>query len=83
MLFRSPIELEPCRLCRYSGKRATPGCELAKSAYNGQAPTDLAPASNDFCTSHPLRALPVDDPIPPRAQPVPEPRRALRAIPVD
>jgi penicillin-binding protein 1A len=81
--FTPPIELEPCRLCRYSGKRATPGCELAKSAYNGQAPTDLAPASNDFCTSHPLRALPVDDPIPPRAQSVPEPRRALRAIPVD
>jgi penicillin-binding protein 1A len=75
----SPVELVACRLCRYSGKRATSGCEQAKAAYNDQVPTDLAPASNDFCPTHPLRALPADapTPIPGRAQIIPEPQRAF------
>lgn len=75
----SPVELVARRLCHYSGKRATSGCEHAKAAYNDQVPTDLAPASNDFCPTHPLRALPADapTPIPGRAQIIPEPQRAF------
>lgn len=80
--FQPPIELTSCRLCRYSGMRNTPGCEQAGTAYNDRVPADIAPASDEYCTAHPLRALPVDSEVPPRAQPVPE-RRALPAIPVE
>jgi penicillin-binding protein 1A len=64
-----------CRLCRLSGKRATPGCEAAGTAYNDQIPRDSAPAENDYCALHPLRAKPVFDDSaapPPRAKPVQE-----------
>ena len=81
-----PVELTPCRLCRSSGKRATPGCEKAKTAYDDQTPVDLVPGENDFCSRHPLRALPVDEGSarrpPRRAIPLPE-RRALPALPAD
>lgn len=77
-----PVEIQQCRLCRSSGKRATPGCESAKTAYNDPCPIDLVPANNDFCPSHPLRALPVDGRPPGRAQPVEERRRPGRAQPV-
>ncbi len=62
-----------CRLCRLSGKRANSDCEAAGTAYNDQIPRDSAPAENDYCNLHPLRAKPVFDdssPPPPRAKPV-------------
>ena len=65
-----------CRLCRDSGKHATPGCETAKTAYNAQVPRDSAPAINDFCQLHPLRAVPVTDDDTSTSTP-------LRAIPVE
>jgi len=72
-----PVEYTSCRLCRFSAKRATAGCEQAGAAYDDRVPSGLLPAENDFCTIHPLRAQAVGDPPPPpRKQP-------LRAIPVD
>lgn len=94
---KAPIEVKTCRLCRSTGKWATPGCERARSAYNDRAPLDLAPAEGDYCPAHPLRAQPVApaprprpvipraqpvDPIP-RARPVPSNPPPRRAIPVD
>lgn len=82
-----------CNLCRHSGRRATNGCSAAGTAYSTRISADLAPADNDYCTKHPLRAAPVNsNPHPPvraipveegtnRARPVPE-RRPIRAIPV-
>ncbi len=78
-----PAELQECRLCRYSTKRATPGCERAKAAYNDRVPRDLAPAPDEFCSNHPLRALPTDAPAPPGAGPVPTSRQPPRAVPLD
>ena len=68
---KPPVTIKQCRLCRSSGKRATPGCERAKMAYNDPTPIDLTPADNDFCPQHPLQALPVEG------------RPAGRAIPVE
>ena len=83
---KPPVEISPCRLCRSSGKRATPGCEQAKTAYNDPTPVDLAPEEHDFCPRHPLRALPVEGGStrrsPARAIPLRE-RRALPALPVE
>ena len=67
---KPPVALKQCRLCRSSGKRATPGCERAKTAYNDPTPIDLAPVDNDFCPRHPLKALPVEEPPAGRAIPV-------------
>jgi penicillin-binding protein 1A len=53
---KSQLASVECRLCRDSGKRATPGCEQAGSAYTDRVPTDLVPAANDFCPLHPMRA---------------------------
>lgn len=78
------------RLCRYSGKRVTSGCEAAGTAYQDLVPDALVPASNDFCTIHPLRALQAprtEEPVlvrPQRALPVPEEEeRPLRALPIE
>ena len=83
-----------CNLCRHSGRRATNGCSAAGTAYSTRIPADLAPADNDYCTVHPLRAAPVNGKPPKpiraipvgedsnRARPVPE-RRPIRAIPVE
>lgn len=81
-----PLRLQSARLCRWSGKRATNGCEAHGSAYNAQVPADIMPESNEYCTIHPLRAVaprnsgrqsrrplkavPVEEDRPPRAVPV-------------
>ena len=65
-----PLAVKTCRLCRSSGKHATPGCEQAKTAYNDPTPVDLVPSPNDFCPRHPLKALPVENPPASRAIPV-------------
>jgi penicillin-binding protein 1A len=67
--FTPKVTLTECRLCRYSGKRATPGCEKAKADYLDRIPSDVAPGDKDYCTIHPLRAKPVgavpaDEPAP-------------------
>jgi len=71
-----PLRLESGRLCRWSGKRATNGCEAHGSAYNAQVPADIMPAHNDYCTIHPLRA------VAPGSSGR-QPRRPLRAVPVE
>ena len=77
------------RLCRYSAKRATPGCEAAGTAYQDLVPDALLPASNDFCTIHPLRALqapPDQQPVlvrPQRSFPAPNSNQPLRALPIE
>ena len=85
-----------CSLCKSSGKRATAGCQAAGTSYVDQVPADIAPADNDFCPIHPIRAGAVEEESSPvenhprrqdrpiRAQPVEEPReRPLRAEPVE
>ncbi len=81
-----------CHLCKTSGKRATEGCYSAGTAYLDQVAADIAPATNDLCPIHPMRALAVDEdddapqaPIQPiRAIPVDDdPIKPQRAIPVD
>jgi penicillin-binding protein 1A len=81
-----------CSLCKSSGKRATSGCHAAGTSYVDQVPSDIIPASNDFCPVHPARAIPVDEPdappsrptTPMRAIPVEEPSaQPLRALPVE
>ncbi len=84
----SQLSFVECRLCRSSGKRATPGCETDGTAYNDRVPHDSAPPENDLCPIHPARALPVDaadDRRPLRAQPVEEEEYSppLRALPVE
>tara|TARA_B100001057_G_scaffold418009_2_gene437013 strand:- start:4388 stop:6352 length:1965 start_codon:yes stop_codon:yes gene_type:complete len=58
--FTPPVEMKPVRLCRSSGKHATPGCEKAKTAYDDPIPIDLEPHATDFCPKHPIRAIPVE-----------------------
>ena len=85
------VEVE---LCRLSGKRATPGCRDANTAYSDKIPADIALPENDLCPIHPAKAQAVDesalaapDPAPLKAQPVIEepaiPRAVPRAIPVE
>lgn len=76
----TPVKLVECQLCRLSGKRATPGCEEAATAYKDRVPSDTAPSAEDFCPIHPARAVavegePTQDPAPsiPRALPVENP----------
>ena len=77
------------RLCRYSAKRATAGCEAAGTAYQDLVPDALLPANNDYCPIHPSRALAVpqnEQPVlvrPQRALPVPDTNRPLRALPIE
>ena len=82
-----PLRLRSARLCHWSAKRATPGCEARQSAYTAHLPSEMIPASNDFCTVHPLRAVPPRRSgrrtrVPPRAIPV-DPDEPPRAIPVE
>jgi penicillin-binding protein 1A len=83
--------LVSCTLCKQSGKRATAGCEAAGTSYVDQVPVDLAPAKNDLCPIHPIRAVPIGEESPQRpadrplrAEPVDQPSRApLRAQPLE
>ncbi|MFT4177146.1 MAG: transglycosylase domain-containing protein [Luteolibacter sp.] len=94
----SKVKLTSVELCRLSGKRATAGCRENETAYTDQVPVDTVVPANDFCPIHPARAQAVDESAlapepapapsqaPLRAQPVeeyPEPRRPMRAIPVE
>ena len=92
----STLSFHDCRICRVSGKRATPACEAAGEAYSDSIPVDLLPAETEICIQHvetapsktagrPPKAIPVDqlpaaNPIP-RALPVDDP--VPRAIPVE
>lgn len=77
------------RLCRHSAKRVTSGCESAGTAYQDLVPDALLPATNDYCTIHPLRALQAprtEQPVlvrPQRALPVPDDNQPLRALPIE
>jgi penicillin-binding protein 1A len=83
--------LVSCTLCKQSGKRATTGCAAAGTSYVDQVPVDIAPAKNDLCPIHPIKAVSNDEDTPPRpsdrplrAQPVDEPSRTpLRAQPLE
>ncbi|MBK1855514.1 penicillin-binding protein [Verrucomicrobiaceae bacterium 5K15] len=79
-----PLRLQTARLCRWSAKHATSGCEAHNSAYNAKVPADIMPEPRDYCTIHPLRAVAPrrTNRTPPRAIPV-EPDRPPRAIPVE
>lgn len=72
------IRMISCELCRYSGRRSTPGCVAAGFAYSTSISADLAPAPNDFCTVHPLRAVPVETRSSGRTK-----RPPVRAIPAN
>lgn len=65
-----PLRTQKITLCRWSAKRATNGCVVHHSAYTTYIPTDMLPAENDYCTIHPLRAVPVRQRQPPRAIPL-------------
>ncbi|BDS06891.1 penicillin-binding protein [Oceaniferula spumae] len=71
-----PLRLQTARLCRWSAKRATNGCEAHNAAYNAEVPADILPAANDYCTIHPLRAVPA-------GRSGQQPRQPLKAVPVD
>jgi penicillin-binding protein 1A len=68
-------------LCKLSGKRSTPGCHSAGTAYQDEVPADIALAPNDLCPIHPARAQLVEEtPAPLRATPVED--APPKAIPV-
>jgi penicillin-binding protein 1A len=54
-------DLVACYLCKSSGKRATEGCHAAGTSYLDQISADIAPAPNDLCPIHPMRALAVEE----------------------
>jgi penicillin-binding protein 1A len=77
----SKVNLVEMELCRLSGKRATPGCRQANTAYSDRVPTDIVLAENDLCPIHPARALAIDEavlPVEPASANAP-----LRALPVE
>lgn len=80
-----PLRLRTASVCRWSAKRATRGCAASGSAYTAEVPADMLPGEHDYCTVHPLRALPPGRGTrrpPPRAVPV-DPDRPPRAVPVE
>ena len=93
----SKVNLVDMELCSLSGKRATPACREADTAYIDHVPADIALPAEDLCPIHPAKAQPVDETTltaVPRAIPTSTPLRAipveeenedipLRAIPVD
>lgn len=82
-----PLRLRTASICRWSAKRATQGCAMKHTAYTAEVPSDMLPGERDYCTIHPLRALPPsrggsNRRPPPRAVPV-DPDRPPRAVPVE
>ncbi|MEO5912649.1 MAG: transglycosylase domain-containing protein [Luteolibacter sp.] len=84
------VKLVEMELCRLSGKRATAGCREADTAYTDKVPVDIALPENDLCPIHPAKAQAVDEsslnapePPPLKAQPVADPEKPLRAVPVE
>jgi penicillin-binding protein 1A len=82
----SQLSFKDVRICRVSGRRATPACETAGEAYSDSIPIDLLPPDTDICIEHvetvptktggnPPKAVAVDD--------LPEIEEAPRAIPVE
>ena len=81
-----PLRLRTASLCRWSAKHATEGCAAHRSAYTAEVPADMLPGERDYCTIHPLRALPPSGGRrrpPPRAVPVDPDRPPPRAVPVE
>ncbi|MGB6221888.1 transglycosylase domain-containing protein [Haloferula sp.] len=82
----SQLSFKDCRICRVSGKRATPACEAAGEAYSDSIPVDLLPADTDICLQHVEEDLTQSGKRPPKAIPidqVPTDDEAPMAIPVD
>lgn len=83
----SKINLVDMELCELSGKRTTPACREANTAYIDHVPADIALPAQDLCPIHPARAQPVDETalaVVPRAIPqTVRQEKPLRAIPVD
>jgi len=52
------VPLTSAKLCRWSSKRATAGCQQNNAAYMALQPADIMPAPNDYCKIHPLHAAP-------------------------
>lgn len=85
------FRMSSASLCRWSAKRATSGCEHYRAAYTAHLPADMLPAANDYCTSHPLRAMAPQRgqrgrgfaPQVPRAVPVGPEKSPPRAIPLE
>ncbi|MCP5537577.1 MAG: transglycosylase domain-containing protein [Akkermansiaceae bacterium] len=66
-----PLRMTSAQLCRWSAKRATHGCVMHRAAYTAHVPVDMLPDANDYCTIHPLRAVPVNpNKTPPKAIPL-------------
>lgn len=72
------VTVKQVDLCRWSGKRATSGCAAKGAAYRAQVPIDMLPSANNYCTIHPLRAVPVN-----QSRNGSVPKTAPRAIPID
>ncbi|WP_035615915.1 transglycosylase domain-containing protein [Haloferula sp. BvORR071] len=83
---KSQLSFVECRLCRASGKRATPGCEAAGEAYTDSVSKEELPPENALCPIHPAKALAVSEADlavdgAPKAETVDE--AALKAEPID
>ncbi|MFC7335691.1 transglycosylase domain-containing protein [Haloferula chungangensis] len=82
----SKLSFQDCRICRVSGKRATPACESAGEAYSDSIPIDLVPAETDICLQHVEDVSEKSGNRPPKAVPVgelPPTEQAPKAIPAD
>ncbi|MEP4076467.1 transglycosylase domain-containing protein [Haloferula sp.] len=82
----SKLSFKDCRICRVSGKRATPACEAAGEAYSDSIPVDLLPADTDICMQHMESEPSRSGKRPPKAVAVdqlPQTPEAPKAIPVE
>jgi penicillin-binding protein 1A len=82
----SKLSFIDCRICRASGKRATPACEAAGEAYSDSIPIERVPAETEICTRHVETAPEQSGGRPPKAVAVSdqaELEEAPKAIPVE
>ncbi len=79
----SKVNLVSMELCELSGKRATPACREAGTAYTDPVPADIALPAEDLCPIHPAKARPVDEATLAAVPRAVIPSAPLRAIPVD